>query len=206
MYFQIVNPESAKAPGEVVDHFLLALLDPENGEVDQTAPSLAGTATFTTSPVDTRPTATVDPESAFMLPAGASRDMPGVPAITPQAGVQEGLPAIRVEDVVAYVEANQHPYVDSADAPVFIENIEENIELLKAPEAAKRIQSLVYRPDDAQVYVVTLRGEFSVPSPPVNGQAYIYSGHSGYVVFDARTGNLLNVTVDLDEAVPPKMG
>jgi hypothetical protein len=67
-----------------------------------------------------------------------------------------------------------------------------SMKVMPAIEAAYLILHTISRPDDAPVLVVELRGDFAVSGP----QGFVLTGTASFMVFDASTGNLLQVNVD----------
>jgi hypothetical protein len=107
----------------------------------------------------------------------------GIPAIVPQTVAQPGTPAFTSQDVAAYLQEHPFQFAASRTSQPTIQKVE----FLSAREAGERIRGGIALPDDHLVCLVTLTGDLDV-----NGE---FTGTTGYMVFDALSGNLLNETV-----------
>lgn len=107
----------------------------------------------------------------------------GLSAIAPNPAVQTGQPAITPEDVIAYLEQHPSMYEDPENpAPIV------SIDFIAAKEVREKLEMSIGSPDDALICVVTLKGDFRLPAE--DGWEYVRNG-TGYVLFDATTGNSL---------------
>lgn len=153
------------------------------GELGSAVPSLV--ATIVEQPIVVPTFAPGQPTTDFRLPADASRDAPGVPAL--ERGDPDST-GYTEEDVRRYLSQAPHMFSRSLETVPEIVSISEMTSL----EAANAIRDTVARPDEAPVILVELRGDFAASGP----QGYVVTGQASFMVFDATTGNLLKVTLD----------
>jgi hypothetical protein len=134
-----------------------------------------------------------------LIPPGARRAPPiptappsgetppvGVPAATP--GAPGATPRISASEIAAAQAA--HPIggkIASTGAQTT-----ERIELLPSREVNGRLKTRTGMPDDALLYLVTVRGDFWTSFPPgPSGQPNVLRANVAYRVYDANTGHLL---------------
>jgi hypothetical protein len=107
----------------------------------------------------------------------------GAPAIRPRVATTDpGTPAFTEEDARAYVAGHPHPDQVHAAPPATIERVE----FLPSEAVDARIGATGL-PAGRLLCLVTLRGSFAVSVP---GGPQVTSS-TGYLVFDAHTGNTL---------------
>jgi hypothetical protein len=107
----------------------------------------------------------------------------GAEAIKPRLGVAAGQPAFTTEDVIAYLADYPLQFRAQGKAEPVIESIEfMTVRDLNARYGGYWLQ------DDLLICLVTLRGQFRASVDP---ESPAHTGEIEYLVFDARTGNLL---------------
>jgi hypothetical protein len=111
----------------------------------------------------------------------------GGSAIDVSPGVVTGQPAFDVADVTAFLEHHVFSFDAKLEAGKSVTEAA-TVEFITAGEAAERLRSELLE-SDRPIALVTLQGEFSVPGGD-DGKP-LASGSTAYIVFDARTGNLL---------------
>lgn len=137
-------------------------------------------------PTNAVPLPTEDyPEADFASPDEAKVLYPlrGRDAIQVRPDIVSGQPAFTPQDVVAYLAENPFEYAASGQATSVIDSIE----FMSARAVGEKLGRGVALPDEVLVCLVSLRGDFTV-----DGE---FSGTTGYMIFDATTGNLLTVAV-----------
>jgi hypothetical protein len=124
------------------------------------------------------PTAFVDPNFHPEVGADPSRNppIPGIRAIPPRAGAIAGGPAFSSADVATYL-AN-HPPTYAVTPPTI-----SSVEFVTAEQVNARLRTMTNRPPEYLLCLVTLTGDFGT----IAGAKLT----TGYLVFDAQTGNLL---------------
>jgi hypothetical protein len=124
------------------------------------------------------PTEFVDPN--FHPEAGedpsTNPPVPGIPAIPPRADAPIGGPAFTAADVNAYLATRPPAY---AVGPAVVNRVE----FLPAQQVEAKLGTMSNRPPEHLLCLVTLTGDFGT----IAGVKLT----TGYLVFDARTGNLL---------------
>lgn len=170
------NNASAQAPGSTVV---------ATGGPVETAVSPDGTPILV--PVTVPTWVPGEPTPDFRLPPDSSQSAPGIPALQPDPSDST---EFAEQDVIAYLAEEPHFFADpQGPAPEVV-----SMQVLPAIEAAYVVLGNVGRPDDAPVLVVELRGDFARSGPP--GSGIVKTAKASFMVFDAITGNLLQVTMD----------
>ena len=131
----------------------------------------------------------VPPDAAPVESDQPAESMPieGGSAIEVSVGVEPGQPAFDVADVTAFLEHHVFSFDAKLEAGKSVTEAA-TVEFITAREAAERLRSELLE-SDRPIALVTLQGEFSVPGGD-DGKP-LASGSTAYIVFDARTGNLL---------------
>ncbi len=125
------------------------------------------------------------------MPQAPPAEIQGARAIQPTIlGAAPGVPTFNVQDVLTYVAA--HPAsggkISALETPTV-----GSVEFLASRDVATRIDHGTGLPDDRLLCLVTLHGTFAVPAPP--GAKARPTALTQYLVFDARTGNLLSASL-----------
>lgn len=123
----------------------------------------------------------VHPEADF--PA-TSMLAEGLAAIPPHAGAQLGQPAFGVADVMAYLKVKPFRYGAAGKPAPSVTSID----FLTGQDVRRRVAGSVAVADDQLICLVTFSGDFVVQTNP---DAKPYTGTTGYLAFDAMTGNVL---------------
>jgi len=131
-----------------------------------------------------QPVPTETPQAPPAEIQGARAIQPTIPSAAP------GIPTFSVQDVLTYVAA--HPASGGKISAVGTPTIE-SVAFLASHDVAARIDHGTGLPDDHLLCLVTLQGTFAVPAPP--GTTARPTASIQYLVFDARTGNLLSASL-----------
>lgn len=124
-------------------------------------------------------------------PQAPPAEIQGARAIQPTIlDAAPGLPTFGVNDVLTYVAA--HPASGGKISAVGTPTIE-SVEFLASRDVAARIDHGTGLPDDHLLCLATLHGTFAVPAPL--GTKARPTASIQYLVFDARTGNLLSASL-----------